>query len=408
MQVTTPVVAVHYAEIALKGRNRHVFQRRLRNNLLTALRGEPVESIHHVESRFLVRLVDPARADDAARKLSRVFGVAWLSAAASVRRGGDADSGERAIAAHLDNVQAIAAQLAARDVGTAGSFRIETRRSDRSFPLPSPEISRLVGRAVGQTIGLPVDLSAPDFTVHVLVLHGETLVFTQRVPGPGGLPAGSGGRVLALLSGGIDSPVAAWLLMRRGCRCDFIHFYAGRAPDEADAAKIERLVSILRGWAPTSLHLYLAPSFPYETRAIGTIDEAHDMVLFRRYMVKVAERHAKRTSSQALVAGDSLGQVASQTIYNLGAIGPDVTLPVFRPLIGMDKHEIAARARAIGTFEVSIEPYRDCCSIRSPHPVLRGRAREVLEMSERMDMAAAVEEAVHAVVRVVVAEPGAG
>jgi tRNA uracil 4-sulfurtransferase len=243
--------------------------------------------------------------------------------------------------------------------------------------------------------------------VHLLVLNNETLVFTQRLPGTGGLPAGSGGRVMTLLSGGIDSPVAAWLLMRRGCRGDFIHFYTGRTAAEADAAKIIRLAAQLRRYAPTSLDLYLAPSVPYEQRAIGVITDKYDMVLFRRYMLKVAERLAKRSSCHALVAGDSLGQVASQTIFNLGAIGTDVTLPVFRPLIGWDKQEITALARRIGTYETSIEPYRDCCSIRSPQPVLRGRAKEVLELSALMDMDGAVAECLEAIEKVVVTEPGA-
>lgn len=399
MTFDTPVLAVHYAEIALKGRNRHAFLRRLRNNILVALKGEPVRHVNHIESRLLVRLDDATRADAVAGKLQRVFGVQWLSVAAAVPRANLGDD--------LAGLGEVAAALARRDVGNARTFRVDARRSDRSFPLVSPEINRLVGNAVGEAIRLPVRLHGAEFTVHVLMLHNEALVFTQRLPGPGGLPAGSGGRVMTLLSGGIDSPVAAWMLMRRGCRMDFIHFYTGRTAAEADAAKIVRLAGILRGHAPTDLHLYLAPTYPYESRAIGVIAESHDMVLFRRYMLKVAERLARRSACHALVTGDSLGQVASQTLFNLGAIGPDVRLPVFRPLIGTDKVEISALARRIGTFETSIEPYRDCCSLRSPHPILRGRAREVLALSERMDMDGAIAEALEAIEKMVITEPGA-
>jgi thiamine biosynthesis protein ThiI len=395
----TPVLAVHYAEIALKGRNRHAFLRRLRNNILVALKGEPVSHVNHIESRLLVRLDDATRADAVAAKLQRVFGVQWLSVATAVPRASLGDD--------LAGLGEVAAALARRDVGNARTFRVDTRRSDRTFPLISTEINRLVGNAVGEAIQLPVRLHGADFTVHVLMLRNEALIFTQRLPGPGGLPASSGGRVMTLLSGGIDSPVAAWMLMRRGCRSDFIHFYTGRTAAEADAAKILRLAAILREHTPTDLHLYLAPTYPYESRAIGVIAESHDMVLFRRYMLKVAEQLARRTDCHALVTGDSLGQVASQTLYNLGAIGPDVRLPVFRPLIGTDKVEISALARRIGTFETSIEPYRDCCSLRSPHPILRGRAREVLALSERMDMAGAILEALEAVEKIVITEPGA-
>ncbi len=401
MPTAAPVLAVHYAEIALKGGNRSAFLRRLKNNIGAALKGEPVLGINHVESRLLVRLADEGRADEVAVKLRRVFGIQWLSIATPVPRAALAG------AVGLEPLCAVAVELARRDRGAAATFKIDTRRSDHSFPLTSPEINRIVGRAVAEATGLAVRLHDPDLTVHVLVMNDAVLVFTRRIPGQGGLPAGTGGRLMVLLSGGIDSPVAGFLMMRRGCRADFVHFYTGRTAEEADAGKILRLVSVLRSYAPTPLHLYLVPAYPYETRAIGTIEERHDMVLFRRYMLKTAERLAKRTSCQALVTGDSLGQVASQTIYNLRAIGADVTLPVFRPLIGFDKLQTTELARAIGTYDLSIEPYRDCCSIRSPHPILRGRPDEVAELSARMDMDAAVEDALAASVRMVVSDPPA-
>lgn len=391
-----PIIAAHYSEIALKGGNRAAFLRRLKNNIGLALKGEPVTALNHVESRLLIRLGEAERAEAVARKLQRVFGLQWLSIATPVPRAALADG--------LGPLCETAAALARRDAGDARTFKVDTRRSDQRFPIPSPEVNRVVGAAVNEAIGLPVRLNGPDFTVHVLILNDAALVFTRRLPGQGGLPAGTGGRVMALLSGGIDSPAAAFLLMKRGCRCDFVHFYTGRAAAEADAGKIRRLVAILRGYAPTALHLYLAPSYPYESRAIGAVDDPHDMVMFRRYMLRTAQRLAKRASCQALVTGDSLGQVASQTIFNLRAIGQDCDLPVFRPLIGFDKLEISALARAVGTFDVSVEPYRDCCSLRSPHPVLRARPDAVRELSLGMDLEAAVEEALQAAARVVVDE----
>jgi thiamine biosynthesis protein ThiI len=220
------------------------------------------------------------------------------------------------------------------------------------------------------------------------------LVFTRKTAGPGGLPFGSGGRVTVLLSGGIDSPVAAWLLMKRGCRPDFVHFYSGRTVEEADADKIKKLAALLGSYSPLPLALHLVPVYPYELRAIGQIESSRDMVLFRRFMVMTAAAIARRTGGLALVTGDSLGQVASQTLPNLAAIGPDLTLPVFRPLIGYDKWQITDLAKSIGTYETSILPYRDCCSIRSPHPVLDASPEDLLSLSAAMDLEAAVAEAV--------------
>lgn len=386
MSSQAPIVIAAYAEIALKRRNRPLFLRRLINNIKTALAELPVQSVDHVESRLLIRLADPSRAGAVVDRLRRVFGLQWISPALPVP--------ERDIGDDLAGLCAAAVDLAVRDVGKARNFKIETHRSDRSFPFPSPEINRIVGSRVQEAIALPARMQQPDFTLHVLILKEGALLFTDKLDAAGGLPAGSSGRVMVLLSGGIDSPVAAWLLMRRGCRPEFVHFFSGRSVAEADTNKIFRLVQTLATYSPVPLNLHLVPVYAYELRAIGKIEERYDMVMFRRFMFKTAASLARRTSCQALVTGDSLGQVASQTLANLAAISPDVTLPVFRPLIGLDKLEITNLATRIGTYETSIEPYRDCCSIRSPHPKLNATAAELLQQSEVMDLEAAVSEAV--------------
>jgi thiamine biosynthesis protein ThiI len=390
----TPVIAVTYAEIALKGKNRPRFQRRLVNNLRAALRGETGTRIEHVESRFLVWLEQPDDGPRLAEKLARVFGVQWVSPAVALPR--------REVATDLDVVAAAARDLALREVGSARHFKVDARRSDRSFPVVSPDINRIVGRAVGEALGLPARMNQPDLTVHVLVLRHHVLVFGEKAQGPGGLPIGSSGRVVTLLSGGIDSPVAAWLMMRRGCRVEFVHFFAGRTIEEADAGKIEDLVAQLARFAPDPLKLHLVPTVPYELRAIGAVPVSHDMVMFRRFMMVAAEKLARRRGCQALATGDSLGQVASQTIQNLAAVSSGLALPVFRPLIGLDKAEITARAEKIGTYRISIRPYRDCCSLRSPRPVLNARARDVVERSKTMNLDAAVDEALATVSRLTI------
>ena len=382
-----PVIAAHYAEIALKGRNRNMFVKRLKNNMFTALRGEPVRAINHVESRLLVRLEDHEAVERVVDKLGRVFGIQWLSAATPVLRTDDHE-------ADLDRVTETAIDLARRDAADATSFRVDARRSDKSFPMNSQAINTRVGGALQPVLDLPVNLKHADFAAHLLVLQKEILVFTARIRCGGGLPVGVSGRLAVLLSGGIDSPVAAWMMMKRGCRPEFVHFFPGRSRDEAVVDKIIRLASILATWSPRPITLHLVPAYPYESRAVGVVEDAFDMVLFRRYMVKTAERIARRENCLALVTGDSVGQVASQTLHNLRAISPDLTLPILRPLVGLDKIEITDLSRRIGVFETSIEPYRDCCSIRSPKPVLNAHPNEVLAQSETMGMDEAVDEAV--------------
>ncbi|MBC8422631.1 tRNA 4-thiouridine(8) synthase ThiI [bacterium] len=399
MSDALPVISAHYAEIALKGRNRHMFIKRLKNNMFRALRGEPVRGINHVESRLLVRLEEAEARDRVVEKLQRVFGIQWLSDSTPVVRTDDHE-------VDLARVSETAVVLAARDAAGAASFRVDARRSDKSFPLDSQAVNTRVGADLQAALGLPVDLGGAEFTAHVLILQKEILVFTRKIPGGGGLPVGASGRVAVLLSGGIDSPVAAWMLMKRGCRPEFVHFYTGRTSEEASVDKIVRLAALLAGWAPRPMALNLVPAFPYEARAVGHVEDAYDMVLFRRYMVKTAARLANRENCQALVTGDSVGQVASQTLRNLRAIAPDLTLPVLRPLVGLDKVEITALSRRIGLYETSIEPYRDCCSIRSPRPVLNARAEDLLALSGEIDLDEAVEEAVRTTTRLKVGPEG--
>ena len=259
-----------------------------------------------------------------------------------------------------------------------------------------------VGAAVHMDSGLPGRMTNPDFTVNIIVLKKQILLFTGKQTAYGGLPAGSSGRAMVLLSGGLDSPVAAWLMMRRGLRPEFIHFYSGRNVEEADTEKIQKLAENLRRYSPVPLNLWLAPAVPFEMRSIGVIPDSYDMVMFRRYMFKTAATLARRCSCHALIAGDSLGQVASQTIGNLGAITPDIELPIFRPLIGMDKLEIVKWSKEIQAYDTSILPYRDCCSIRSPRPVLSARPADLLHFSEKMELDDAVADAIKDCVKVVV------
>ncbi len=406
MALSTPIIAAAYAEIALKGRNRAKFMRALINNIKRAVREMPVESIDHVESRLLIHLSDPEAAEQVATRLREVFGLQWISPVVALDRAEIDPQLREDLAAErepsLDLLCETACAMTRDDRGEAKNFRVETKRSDREFPLTSLQMSIIVGAAVHHDSGLPGRMKHPDFTVNLLVLKKQILLFTGKQTAYGGLPSGTSGRAMVLLSGGLDSPVAAWLMMRRGLRPEFIHFYSGRNPEEADTEKIQDLAANLRRYSPVPLNLWLTPAVPFEMRSIGVIPDSYDMVMFRRYMFKTAAALARRCSCKALVAGDSLGQVASQTIGNLGAISPDIEMPIFRPLIGMDKLEIVRWSKEIRAYETSILPYRDCCSIRSPRPVLNARPSDLLRYSEQMDLDSAVSEAMESSVKVVV------
>lgn len=406
MELSTPFVAATYAEIALKGRNRSLFLRKLMNNIRRMLKGLPLREVLHVESRLLIELTDPSAAPEVAERLREVFGLQWVAPAVAVPRSEiDGPLAEDLAAGReptLGPVSERAVALARADAGDARHFKVSTKRSDRSFALGTPQVNRAVGGAVHQALGLPARMSQPDYTLNVIVLKDWILLLSAKLAAYGGLPSGSSGRALLLLSGGLDSPVAGWLMMRRGLRPEMIHFYSGRSTDEADTGKIRELAATLRRFSPVPLNLWLVPAVPFEMRSIGVVPDSYDMVMFRRYMFKTAAKLARRNGCNALIAGDSLGQVASQTIHNLGAIGPDLDLPVFRPLIGMDKLEIVEWSKRIGAFDTSILPYRDCCSIRSPKPVLHARPQALLDYSERMDLDGAVDEALAAVVKIVI------
>lgn len=406
MELSTPFVAATYSEIALKGRNRSLFMRKLINNIKRMLKGLPVTDVLHVESRLLIKLSEPSAAPEVAGRLREVFGLQWVAPAVAIPRSEiDGPLAEDLAAGRepaLTPVCEKAVALARADAGDARNFKVHTKRSDRDFALGSPEINRAVGAAVHLDLGLPGRMSHPDYTLNVIVLKDWILLLSGKIRAYGGLPAGSSGRAMLLLSGGLDSPVAGWLMMRRGLRPEMIHFYSGRTVEEADTDKIRELAGTLRRFSPVPLQLWLVPAVPFEMRSIGVIPDSYDMVMFRRYMFRTAAALARRQGCGALITGDSLGQVASQTIHNLGAIAPDVGLPVFRPLIGMDKLDIVAWSKRIGAYDTSILPYRDCCSIRSPRPVLNARPETLLDYSDRMDLDEAVAEALHEAVRVVI------
>jgi thiamine biosynthesis protein ThiI len=342
---------VHYSEIALKGKNRPEFVRILRRNIGRALAGfEP--AIDSLQGRFF--LTATGDKSEVERRLSAVFGVAWFAEATVV---------DAAYAKIRD------ASLESARSSPGRTFKIDPRRADKSFPMNSMELARALGGDVAQATGKTVDLSGPDIRVHVDVLKDRALVYSKKVQGSGGLPVGTAGRVIHLFSGGIDSPPAAWLMMKRGCRPVYLHFYLAPTPEAPLKSKVSEEVKVLSAWAGKST-LVLVPFAEYQ---LATAEVPNDLEpsLFRRFMRMTAETLAPFFRASAISTGDSLSQAASQTLWNLAVFDQGSSLPVLRPVLTYDKEEIITLAKKIGTYEISLEDYKDCCAIISRHPRTR-------------------------------------
>jgi tRNA uracil 4-sulfurtransferase len=368
-----------YHEIALKGRNRPFFVERLAENLRRALSDLPGVTVQPLASRISVQVPDEAPWEIVRARVERVFGVANFSRA-------------REVPADLETLK----KSTADDLRGArfSSFRVTTRRSDKGFPLNSGQIDREVGAAVHAATGVRVDLEEPDLTLWIEVLHDRILYSFDKHPGPGGFPVGSSGRVLALLSGGIDSPVAAWRMMKRGCRAVLAHFHAFPLQDRSTIDKARELARILTRWQLRT-RLLLIPFGPAQQAVVAACPAPLRVVIYRRLMMRIAEALARRHRARALVTGESLGQVASQTLDNIAVIGEATRAPVLRPLVGMDKEEIIDQARRIGTFAVSALPDQDCCQLFVPrHPATAARREQVARAEEALDVPALVAAAV--------------
>jgi thiamine biosynthesis protein ThiI len=374
-------IIVHYQEIALKGRNRPWFVSRLVRNIREATADLGVRQVRALMGRIEVVLADGVEWSEVRERLSKVFGAGNFA---------------RAGRAPLDIDAIAAAILEDLDVPEPRSFRVSARRADKRFPLTSPQIEREVGGRIKEARGWHVDLGHPDLTIHVEALTNEAFYFFGKHPGAGGLPVGSSGRVVCLLSGGIDSPVAAWRMMRRGCRVLFVHFHSYPILSRASQEKVRELARLLTVFQYRS-RLLLVPFGEIQQQVVLSVSPPLRVVIYRRLMMRIAEAIAQQHRAGALVTGEVVGQVASQTIENLGAINDVAALPVLRPLIGMDKDEITAEAQRLGTYPISIIPDQDCCTLFTPkHPATRARRGDVLRAEEALPIEEIVQRAVAA------------
>jgi thiamine biosynthesis protein ThiI len=364
-------VLIRYHEIALKKGNRSYFTELLKRNLLAAVNDLGAKEIRSLPARLLLTFKEDVPAATLIERMRTVFGVANFSIVERTSR--DIDGLRSRI---LDSLNGTHFE----------SFRIETQRGDKTFPLTSPEINRRLGAAVKEKSGARVDLENAAFTITVEILPRDAFFGFNKISGAGGLPVGASGRVVALISGGIDSPVAAYRMMQRGCRLIFIHFHSAPFQDKTSQEKVRELLKVLTRHQFTS-RLFLVPFGEIQRQIVASVARPLRVVLYRRMMLRIAEAIARKERAKALVTGESLGQVASQTLDNMAVIEQAARLPILRPLVGMDKQEIIDQARRIGTFEISSIPDQDCCQLFVPkHPATKARLAEVEEDEARFDM----------------------
>jgi thiamine biosynthesis protein ThiI len=369
-------VVIHYNEIGLKGKNQPLFTRRLEANLLRATAGAGVRRVEERSGRMVLILGREADWQVIRERLRSVFGVANFALAERVEP---------------DMTALKTAAAKALEGRSFGSFKVATKRAFKQFPLNSEEVNRELGAFVQAETGARVDLDHPDLTIHVEVLPRDIYVSFGREAGACGLPVGVSGRVVSLLSGGIDSPVAAHRLMKRGCQVVFVHFHGAPFLDDTSVTKAAELAQALTRFQYQS-RLYLVPFGEIQREVVVSAPAPLRVVLYRRLMGRIGEVIARREHAKALVTGESLGQVASQTLDNLAVIQEAVGMPVLRPLIGSDKEEIVQQARELGTYEISIIPDQDCCRLFVPrHPATVSNLEEVRRAEANLNIEKLVE-----------------
>ena len=377
------VILVRYAEIHLKGLNRPFFERLLVSRIKQAL--NPVHaSVEREQGRIFVYGVPEKQIAECTDKLCRVFGIHSVSVACCVEKSWEAicDAAIREVRSAVEAAECL-------------TFKCFARRSDKRFPMTSEQICRELGHELLEAYpNLKVDVHHPALPVTVEIRQSNAFVFTGEILGAGGMPVGSNGKAMLLISGGIDSPVAGYMIAKRGVMLDAVHFYSYPYTSERARDKVIELAKIVSRYAGR-IRLYLVPFTEIQMTIYDRCPSSETTVLMRRLMMKIAERIAKDTGSQALITGESIGQVASQTIESLCVTDDAVSMPVFRPLIGFDKEEIVEKAEKIGTFETSILPYEDCCTVFVPkHPVTKPKLDKLRESEALVDFEPMIQKAI--------------
>ena len=380
-------ITVHISEIALKGRNRRKFLEALQRNLVSALNLR-ASAVRPRYERIDILPPSPAQVPALLQSAARVFGVASVSPSLL-------------LPAELEALQKAAIEFYRSHAQQGASFAVRVQRSDKRFPLTSQELERRIGGAVKAQCAAPVNLEHPEVLIRFRIYADTAALEGPPLRGPGGLPVGTSSRVLVLLSGGIDSPVAAWLIMRRGCRVDFLHFHNLADASELRSSKLPHLVQTVTGPQGVRTRIFAIPYEVFQFMLLQhPVPPDLELILFRRFMARVAGHFARENGYAVLVTGDNLAQVASQTSENLLAFDDAAPVPVWRPLLAFNKEEIIDLAQKIETYDLSIQPYKDCCSIVARHPAVRPPLERIREAEQRLPLAESVARALEKIYRI--------
>lgn len=375
------IILAKTGELILKGGNRRRFQDILKGNMSRALKPVGPFKIYDQQATIYVEPENAEDIDEMLSALSKVFGIVNLSRAGIVEK-------------DMEKIMNFAPDYLSDVLSSVRTFKVESRRADKKFPYKSPEISAKVGGALLEAFPhLKVDVINPDIIVRVEVRDSEAYVSAGKIPGSGGMPTGTNGRAMLLLSGGIDSPVAGHMIAKRGVYIEAIHFFSYPYTGEKAKEKVISLADKL-GEYTSGLPLHIVPFTEAQLAIRDNCPPEHMTLIMRRLMMRISAEAAKRRECSALITGESVGQVASQTIWALGVTDAVSDMPVFRPCIGMDKEEIIVRARNIGTFETSILPYEDCCTVFTPkHPTTHPNMDNILKSEAHIPVEELVQKA---------------
>ena len=378
------ILIVRCGEVALKGMNKPYFERMLVDRIKKNLRAFDGVDVRRHEGLIFVRAEKNLDINAIIKEISKVFGVASISKAVEASSELNA-IGDEAVRYMMNLIEE-------RGIRT---FKVEGKRADKTFPVKSPEIGRIIGAKV--LVGckvLKVDVHKPDVLLHVDVRSDRTYIYEGKIAGFGGLPLGTNGKGLTLLSGGIDSPVATWMMAKRGMLIEAVHFHSYPYTSQRAQEKVEDLARIVASYCGR-FKMHVINLLPIQEQIVMNCPEEETTILVRRFMMRIAERIAKETGCMMLITGENLGQVASQTAEALVVTDASVSMPVMRPLIAMDKVYIMDKAQEIGTFETSIQPYEDCCTVFLPkHPTTKPKLERILESENKLDVEGLIEAAV--------------
>lgn len=357
-------IVVHYSELATKGKNRDFFERKLIQNIESAL-GKSAEKVYKRYGKIICDLKGKCKEDEIRGILEKLPGIAYFSFAAKAEL-------------ELKDIEKKSLEVLKNE--EFETFKVVASRSNKNFKLNSMDLNKKIGEVILEKMNKKVIMKNPDRKVFVEIGEKEAFVYCKKNYGIGGLPIGTAGKVISSLSGGIDSPVASFLMMKRGCEVVFMHAFNKTMTEQGVKSKLEELVKQLAKFQ-LKAKLYIVPFDKIQQEIIGTIPSKQRMIVYRRFMTRIANEIAKKENAKAVVTGDSVGQVASQTLENLECIYDASDLPIFPPLIGMNKEEIVDTAKKIGTYELSIQPYPDCCSFMiAEHPETKGRIEEIARL----------------------------